>query len=67
MFFLKQDDKYWDGKEWIEDWHNAICYGSAATAVNHAPNRTCLATSFTLVQWDAYNGEEPEATASGES
>jgi hypothetical protein len=54
MFFLKQDGKYWNGKEWIENWKLAQVYGSAATAVNKAPNRICIATGFTSEQWDAY-------------
>lgn len=54
MFFLKKNDLFWDGKNWIEDWHTAKCYGSAATAVEAAPDRACLATGFTLDQWEAW-------------
>jgi hypothetical protein len=61
MFFLKQDNKYWNGKKWIEDWRLAIVYGSAATAVNKAPNRICMATPFTTEQWNAYCNQSTDS------
>lgn len=57
MFFLKQDNKYWNGKEWIEEWRLAVVYGSAATAVNKAPNRICIATGATPEQWNKYHNQ----------
>jgi hypothetical protein len=54
MFFLKQNDKYWDSQKWVEDWKQAIVYGSAAAAISQAPNRTCKATGANREQWEEY-------------
>lgn len=66
MFFIKDKDLYWDGEKWVEDWHQAKPYGSAATAVNSAPNRECLATGFDDEQWNFYYNRTESEIRPGE-
>ncbi len=54
MFFLKQDDLYWDGENWVENWREAKVYGSAAIALYKAPNSSCKATGLNQEQWVEY-------------
>lgn len=62
MFYLKQHNLFWDGKDWIDDWRMAMCYGSAVAAIKAAPNQTCFATGFTVEQWDAFYNKQKSPT-----
>jgi hypothetical protein len=54
MWFLTQKNKYWNGKEWVTDWHSGIIYGSAAAALKNAPNKTSKATALNKEQWEEH-------------
>lgn len=54
MFHLKQNDLFWNGRAWTEDWRRAIVYGSAAAAIAQAPNDRCIATGLNIEAWEAF-------------
>lgn len=55
MFFIKQGDKFWDGKQWVEDWRQATVYGSVTAAVKRlTKNSTAKAVGLDREQWEEY-------------
>jgi hypothetical protein len=54
MFFIRRAGQYWTGKEWADNYHQAIVYGSAATAISHFPGKykkDCVAVGLNAEQW----------------
>jgi single-stranded DNA-binding protein len=55
MFFIRRENQYWTGKEWTDDYHQAVVYGSAAEAIANFPRegkKGCVAVGLNTKQWD---------------
>jgi hypothetical protein len=64
MFFIKKGSQYWTGKEWADDYHQAIVYGSAAAAISNFPRgrkKECLAVALNSEQWAEHASSFSEA------
>jgi hypothetical protein len=64
MFFIKEGSQYWTGKEWADDYHQGIVYGSAAAAISNFPRgrkKECLAVALNSEQWAEHASSFSEA------
>jgi hypothetical protein len=55
MFLIRKGSQYWTGKEWADDYHQAIVCGSAAEAIANFPRehkKECVAVGLNSEQWD---------------
>lgn len=64
MFFIRKGSQYWTGKEWADDYHEAIIYGSAAAAISHFPRKykkECVAVGLNAEQWNEFASINPQS------